>query len=132
MRSLRIAARLFVAVASLGGAAALAVPASAAPAASGSCFFYDNQNNQPGACADETTNYSEGNVGVWNDPNDPTAQVATGSAGQVFKSFPDFVSHGRSTTCDNGVTTSFWYHGTDMVSRQTGWVPDCYLNGEPS
>jgi hypothetical protein len=134
MMSPRIAARLFVAVASLGGAAALAVPASAAPAApaaSGSCYFYDNQNNQAGACADETTNYSEGNVGVWNDPNNPATQVATGTAGQVFKTF-DYVSTGRSTTCDNGVTTSYWYHGTDLVSRQTGWVPDCYLDGEPS
>ncbi|MEZ0115310.1 hypothetical protein ABH920_009345 [Catenulispora sp. EB89] len=140
MMSTRIAASLFVAVASLGGVAALAAPASAAPAApaaseasaaSGSCYFYDNLNNQPGACADETTNYFEGNVGVWNDPNDPTTQVATGTAGQVFKSI-DYVSNGRSTTCDNGVTTTYWYHGIDAVSRQTGWVPDCYLNGEPS
>lgn len=127
----RIAASLFVAVASLGGVGALAVPASAAAAASGSCYFYDNLNNQPGACLDETTNYSEGNVGVWNDPNSPTTRVATGSAGQVFKTL-DYVSSGRSTTCDNGVTTSYWYHGVDVVSGQTGWVPDCYLNGEPS
>lgn len=132
MMSPRIAAGLFVA-ASLGGVAALATPASAAPAAaSGSCYFYDNQNNMPGACADETTNYSEGNVGVWNDPDNPTTRVATGSAGQVFESFPDYVSNGRPTTCDNGVTTSYWYHGIDAVSGQTGWVPDCYLNGEPS
>lgn len=132
MMSTRIAARLFVAVMSLGGAVALAVPASAAPvAASGSCYFYDNLNNQPGACLDETTNYSEGNVGVWNDPDDPATQVATGSNGQVFKSYA-YVSNGRSTTCDNGVTTSYWYQGTDLVSGQTGWVPDCYLDGEPS
>jgi len=132
MNSLRIAARLFVAAASLGAAAVVAVPASAAPAAaSGSCYFYDNLNNQQGACADETTNYSEGNVAVWNDPDNPATQVATGSAGQVFKTLA-YVSQGRSTTCDNGVTTSFWYQGVDMVSRQTGWVPDCYLNGEPS
>ncbi|MEY9854794.1 hypothetical protein ABH935_000391 [Catenulispora sp. GAS73] len=131
MMSPRIAASLFVAVASLGGVGALAVPASAAAAASGSCYFYDNLNNQPGACLDETTNYSEGNVGVWNDPNSPTTQVATGTAGQVFKTL-DYVSNGRSTTCDNGVTTSYWYHGVDLVSGQIGWVPDCYLNGEPS
>ncbi|ACU72561.1 hypothetical protein Caci_3659 [Catenulispora acidiphila DSM 44928] len=128
----RIAARLLVAVASLGGVAALAVPASAAPAAAtGSCFFYDNQNNQPGACADETTNYSQGDVGIWNDPNNPTARLATGTAGQVFKTF-DYVPTGQSTTCTNGATTTYWYHGTDLASGQTGWVPDCYLNGEPS
>ena len=131
MMSPRIAAGLFVAVASLGGVATLAAPASAAPTAAGSCYFYDNQNNQPGACADETTNYSQGNVGVWNDPNNPTTQVATGTSGQVFKTF-DYISTGRSTTCTNGVTTSYWYHGTDLMSRQTGWVPDCYLDGEPS
>lgn len=132
MMRTRIAAGLFAAVASLGGAAALAAPASAAPATgSGSCYFYDNLNNMPGACAQETTNYSEGDVGVWNDPNNPTTRVATGSAGQAFSSF-DYVSNGRSTTCDNGVTTSYWYRGVDVVSRQIGWVPDCYLNGEPS
>lgn len=81
---------------------------------------------------DETTSYSEQGVDVWNDPYTPTTVVAVGSAGQVFATFPVYVSDGASITCDNGVTTRSWYQGEDKASRNVGWVPDCYLNGEPS
>jgi hypothetical protein len=126
-------ARLAAATAITIGTAALAVPAAtAATATYGSCYFYDNVYNEPGACEDEATQYSESGVSVWNDPNNPTAVVAVGSAGQMFATFNQYVANGATVTCDNGVTTHSWYPGEDKPSGKVGWVPDCYLNGEPS
>ena len=138
MMSFTASARAAAVAAIAIGAAALAVPAAtaatvtAATQPSGSCYFYDNIYNEPGACMGESTNYSEQGVNVWNDPYNPTTVVAVGSAGLAFATSQLYVSDGAPVTCDNGVTTRSWYQGEDKASRNVGWVPDCYLNGEPS
>jgi hypothetical protein len=85
----------------------------------------------PGACADETTNFSESGVSVWNDPYHPTTVLTVASSGQAFFTYDPWVSDGTRVTCDNGVSTTYWYQGKTTGVPQ-GWVPDCYLNGEPS
>jgi hypothetical protein len=133
MRNLRPAGRLAAAAAIAVGTVALAAPAGASAATpAGSCYFYDNIYNEPGACQDESTNYSESGVSVWNSPYDPAVVVSTGSAGHVFATSLQYVSDGALAGCDNGVQTRYWYQGEDKASGLSGWVPDCYLNGEPS
>lgn len=127
-----IAVAVSLAAPTAASAAAGSAPAAPAAAPAGSCYFYDNINNQPGACQDETTNFSGSGVSIWNDPYHPATVVGTGSAGQAFATFQQFVSDGAAVTCDSGVQTTFWYEGEYKAGGVSGWVPDCYLNGEPS
>jgi hypothetical protein len=30
------------------------------------------------------------------------------------------------------IVVPIWYFGRDSASRLSGWVPDCYLDGEPN
>jgi hypothetical protein len=130
---IRAAAPVIACAASLAApAAAEAAPAEPGAAPAGSCYFYDNLNNQPGACQDETTNFSEPGVSIWNSPYSPGTVVGTGPAGQAFATFQQYVSDGTRVTCDSGVQTTYWYEGEYKAGGVTGWVPDCYLNGEPS
>ncbi|MBV9855608.1 MAG: hypothetical protein JOY82_14015 [Streptosporangiaceae bacterium] len=142
MVSYKAAVSLAAGIVIMAGTAALAAPASAAtttpaPASAattvpGECYFYDNLYNEPGACEGEETHYSEQGVSVWDNPYSPSTVVAVGSAGQPFATSQEFISNGATVTCDNGVTTSSWYQGEDKASRNEGWVPDCYIDGEPS
>ena len=113
-------------------AAGLLTPAPARAGTVGSCYGIDyTVYHQPGGCVQETTSYSEPGVQIWNDPANPTTVVGTGASGGAFKSM-DFRSVATFTQCDNGVQSADWYWGTDYATHVSGWVLDCYLNGEPS
>jgi hypothetical protein len=109
----------------------LGMPSSAAAGAVGSCWSIDYTDHEPGGCSQSTTNYSEAGVSVWSSPTQPATLVATGAFGGAFDAF-DFQSVATVTTCDNGVQTTIWYFGRDRASHTYGWVPDCYLDGEPN
>jgi hypothetical protein len=126
--SLMFAARMLSAAAVAAAGVSLAAPAASAASAPGSCYYYD-YNYQAGACAYETTNFSESNVSVWDDPYHPAAVLGVRSAGQAWSSL-DFVPDGAAVTCHNGAHTTFWYQG--KITGGVAWVPDCYLNGEPT
>jgi hypothetical protein len=124
----------------LAGSAALAagslLPAASAAAAPsavgpGSCYVWDNEANMPGACADQYTNFIESGVDIWNDPYRPTTVLGSGENRQTFATM-EFVSDGAVSLCESGVTTRFWYRGDYKGHGVVGWVPDCYLNGQPT
>jgi hypothetical protein len=121
-----------VAAAGVVLSAGFLTPAPARGSAVGSCYEIDyTVYHEPGGCVQETTNYSESGVQIWNDPANPTTVEGTGAAGGAFKSM-DFRSVGTFTPCDNGVQSADWYWGTDYATHVSGWVLDCYLSGEPS
>jgi len=70
-------------------------------------------------------------VSIWDDPHQPTTALATGGNGHIFATM-GFVSDGAAWACDGGVTTRFWYYGDYKGHGVEGWVPDCYLDGQPT
>jgi hypothetical protein len=124
----------------LVGSAALAagslLPAASAAAATatvgpGSCYIWDNEANMPGACGDQYTNFIQSGVDIWNDPYRPNTVLGNGENRQTFATM-EFVYDGAVSLCESGVTTRFWYRGDYKGHGLVGWVPDCYLNGQPT
>jgi len=113
------------------GALLMPTPAAAAATSPGSCYVWDNEANMPGACDDQYANFSEPDVQIWNDPYRPTTVLGTGANNQTFATM-DFVSDGLAWSCESGVTTRFWYYGDYKGQGVVGWVPDCYLSGQPT
>lgn len=112
-----------VAAAGVVVSAGLLTPAPARAAAVGSCYGIDyTVYHEPGGCNDETTNYSESGVQIWNDPAHPTTVEGTGAAGGAFKAM-DFRSVGTFTTCDNGRPVGRLVLGNRLRDARLGLGP---------
>ncbi len=91
--------------------------------------------NQPAAMPEQVIvvyDFRVPGVIIWSEPDTGPNSIRSGLGypNQLFNCDKGTFD-GGPYTCDNGVTTSTWRHGTDAATGITGWVPDCNLVAPP-
>lgn len=124
MRHRRLLASIGTAGLLAGGGLALATPAPALASSVGTCWSMDYAPGETGMCDQSYNQFSEA-AAIHTTPGG--AVTGTGAASDLFYA-TDFQQVATAYRCDNGVTTRYWYYGTDQNTGTSGWVADCYLN----
>jgi hypothetical protein len=62
---------------------------------------------------------------IWSQFGGGGVRLGLGYPGQGFNFFDE--ANSNAYKCTNGVTSTWWFDGTDEATGVTGWVPACNL-----
>ncbi|MFF5260198.1 hypothetical protein ACFY4C_14715 [Actinomadura viridis] len=80
---------------------------------------------QTSAHAAQRLDFRAPGIIIWKEPRKDSTRMGLGYPGQGFES--DRVEKHAYYMCDNGLDTEWWYHGRNVGTGVTGWVPACNL-----